>query len=669
MMEIEAKFHVDDAETFLQLQQVSSLLDCNVTYVKTKEITDTYLDTKERAILQNGYACRRRAEDEGVRIALKSLGQVSGAIHHREELELALSEDMPPIEWPHSPVRSTVLEITNQQVLVPLVTLNQSRIVYQIERNGHALAEMSLDSVVLAYKDQVCANYELELELHKESEEAWLARLADHFEQKWHLTPAINSKFERALILIDRIDAGEDLSCLDPTQLESLLPTQHRQVLEHIAANAGEMYRRRAQALLKLDEGKTQVQTSQQVNLSARRVRHWLQVYRQQGLAVFPTNLLQKTQAALSQEITTRIESVTTAPTTSESGNSISVEAAPAADTNADPPKSNAGKTALVGLTPDDPIEEAARKTFWFHFQQMLANEEGTRQGEDIEALHDMRVAVRRMRVALKLFEPHLNAEMLRSFRRGLRRTGRVLGQVRDLDVFAEKTDAYLADKPAAQRPDLSPLMEAWTAAHSEARTAMLTYLDSKRYRRFKNDTTQLLQNEARFGLPHFNAKGEAQPYRLRHMVPILIYQRLAEVRAYDEWVRKPDVPIDRLHRLRIACKGLRYTLEYFAEILPPKHTKIIGKVKYLQDHLGDLQDAAVASDLLRHYLAWGTWAGDVAPPNNPMQSLIAPGVAFYLAERQQEMQTLCETFPEAWQAFNTRKLRQQIANLVTWLK
>lgn len=317
------------------------------------------------------------------------------------------------------------------------------------------------------------------------------------------------------------------------------------------------------------------------------------------------------------------------------------------------------------GLGPDDSMAEAARKTFLFHFQRMLYHEPGTRLGEDIEALHDMRVATRRMRAAFRVFGDYLDLEQMRPFIKGLRRTGRTLGAVRDLDVFWEKTQHYLDELPSGHQVDLEPLRMVWKAQRDEARERMLAYLDGDRYVRFKNRFGEFLQTPGAGALSVLSEKDEPIPHRLRHVVPVAIHQRLAAVRAYDEWVTGPDVPLERLHQLRIAAKGLRYTVEYFREVLGADAKTVIDQIKGLQDYLGDLQDAVVASNLLRDFLTWGTWghvqdAGEkIAFPTEP---IVAPGVASYLAARQMELQHLLDTFPQVWSRFQTPEFAQSVA-------
>ncbi|MBN1873506.1 MAG: CHAD domain-containing protein [Anaerolineae bacterium] len=318
------------------------------------------------------------------------------------------------------------------------------------------------------------------------------------------------------------------------------------------------------------------------------------------------------------------------------------------------------------GLNPDDTMTEAARKIFRYHFQKMLVHEPGTRSGEDIEALHDMRVATRRMRAAFRIFGDYLDMQQMKPYLKGLRRTGRALGVVRDMDVFMEKTQLYLDGLSPKARPDLRPLIQVWELEYAHARAEMAAYLDGKRYQQFKETFGALLDSP--LNEPAHIIEHQAKPYRVRHSVPLSIYRQLAEVRAYEEWVLFPNAPIERYHNLRIAAKRLRYTLEYFREVLVSEVEAAIAAIKILQNYLGDLQDAIVASARIRNVGVWGTWN---APPGaspwitTPIQS---PGVSVYLAARQTETQKLLRGFPVIWQQFQDSDFNQLLAKAISML-
>jgi CHAD domain-containing protein len=315
-------------------------------------------------------------------------------------------------------------------------------------------------------------------------------------------------------------------------------------------------------------------------------------------------------------------------------------------------------------------MSEAGRKTFRFHFRRMLYNEPGTRLGEDIEALHDMRVATRRMRAAFQVFAEYYEPKAVAPYQKGLKRTGRALGAVRDLDVFRERTQAYLDTLPPSQQGGLEDFLSVLELQRETARERMIAYLDGEKYLRFTNQFGQFVETEGMGSLaPTFN--GDApRPYHVWHVAPMAVYQRLANVRAYDEWVTIPDPPVARLHALRIACKRLRYTLEFFREVLGPDTKELIEEVVVLQDHLGDLQDAVVASGILRDFLIWGTWGPSGADSSRPSPAVqvIAPGVAAYLAAKQSDLQYLLDTFPQEWQRLTGPDFSQRVADAVSVL-
>jgi len=314
-------------------------------------------------------------------------------------------------------------------------------------------------------------------------------------------------------------------------------------------------------------------------------------------------------------------------------------------------------------------MPEAARKTLFFHLQRMLFHEPGTRLGQDAEELHDMRVATRRMRAALALFSADLNDQALAPFLKDLRRTGRALGSVRDLDVFREKLQAYTDKLPAGQSGGLEPLLAAWEAQRTLARDALLAYLDGERYASFRAEFGRSLEapeawREA-LGLP----SGEGATRRLRWAVPAVVYERMAEARACAEPLARPGAALADFHRLRIAGKRLRYALEFFEEVLGSETADLIKAMKDLQDHLGNLQDAVVACGLLRDFLTWGTWGQPQGKrPPQPAAPVVAPGVAAYLAFRQAELQHLVDTFAPAWAPVQSpefgAKLRAALAAL-----
>jgi CHAD domain-containing protein len=300
----------------------------------------------------------------------------------------------------------------------------------------------------------------------------------------------------------------------------------------------------------------------------------------------------------------------------------------------------------------------------------MVYHEPGTRLGEDIEALHDMRVATRRMRAAFYVFGTFFDPKILSPHLKGLKRTGRALGAVRDLDVFRTKIEIYLDAEPPSQRGSLDDLLAVLGARREAARERMIAYLDSEKYARFRERFGQFLETGGMGSLPISAEDGGPRPYRVRHVGPMAIYERLAEVRAYDEWVSIPRPPVERLHALRIACKRLRYTMEFFLDVLGPEAKLAIKEVVAMQDHLGDLQDAVVASGILHNLITWGTWDHDVSDthPSGGPEPAALPGAESYLVAKRAEMRHLLDTFPDVWQRINGNEFSRLVAGAVAVL-
>ena len=320
------------------------------------------------------------------------------------------------------------------------------------------------------------------------------------------------------------------------------------------------------------------------------------------------------------------------------------------------------------GIEPDDPMSEAGRKSFRFHYRRMLYNEPGTRLGQDIEALHDMRVATRRMRAAFRVFGPYYEPKAAARYQKGLKRTGRALGPVRDLDVFRAKIQSHLSTLPQSRQHDLDRFLALLETHRDSARDRMNAYLDSEKYARFRDRFGQFVETEGMGSRAIIFDDGEPPPYRVRHVAPVVIYQRLAAVRAYDEWVRIPNPPHERLHSLRIACKRLRYTLEFFREVLGPDTKRLIKSVVVIQDHLGNFQDAVVARALLTDYLERGVWGHETAPGAQPVTPVDGPGVEAYLAAKQAEFEDLLESFPKVWQRVQEEDFSRMVAEAIVGL-
>ena len=309
---------------------------------------------------------------------------------------------------------------------------------------------------------------------------------------------------------------------------------------------------------------------------------------------------------------------------------------------------------------PRDTVVEAARKTLRFHFNRMLRHEAGSIEGTDIRELHDMRVAVRRMRAAVQLFRPYLPKQHAAYLRKDLRRLGRALGPARDYDVMLANLDSYRAATPAQPHDALEPLARRWQEKRERARSALREYLASTRYCALKQRIETFLGPA---GPPAAGAGATLSNLReplVIAEVPALLSSRYEKIVSYGPSL--DGTSIERLHALRIDCKRLRYALEFLREALCVQAADAIKDLKQAQDHLGDMNDAYVASKVLRKL--WEKRQRATDEPVWPPATLEALGA--YLAYCEDRAGTQAQSFADIWQRLTGPEFRERLRVIMT---
>lgn len=440
---------------------------------------------------------------------------------------------------------------------------------------------------------------------------------------------------------------------------ESLLSAEQRLLLEAIKEHGtAPVFRRCAQILLLYDEGQTTRQIAETVQLSSSQVRRRRRQFMTRGVDMFPEQNISEEE--ITEEETTEAPELEPSSSQSQMIELIPESLAPAPYTVKDF-KAEAKSLMNPGVNRDDSLAEAGRKILRYQFAQMLLNEDGTRLGEDIEALHDMRVATRRMRAALDIFCEAFTPKTAKNLLKGLRATGRRLGRVRDQDVFIDNARQYLLTLPEEHRADLNPLIASWEDARQKHRQDMLIHLDSKVYREFKEDLLTFV-NTPGAGV-RSQPEGLFAPNLVCEIAPKLIYGCLGDVRAFEPLL--DTATLEQFHALRIAFKKFRYAVEFFQEVLGAEVKLVITDLKKIQDHLGELNDAQVATLILRDFL--GEW--DNRQQSLPVLERTSPEpIMAYLSAVYARRQQLMDTFRGTWEHFNRPEFRLNLAAAVAAL-
>lgn len=224
-------------------------------------------------------------------------------------------------------------------------------------------------------------------------------------------------------------------------------------------------------------------------------------------------------------------------------------------------------------------------------FAVFLAHEPGTRIGEDSKELHDMRVAARRMRAAIKIFQDFLPVRAMK-LRDELKWVAAALGEVRDLDVQLERLEGWVSAAAPEDKGPLQEVRDVLEQQRAKERKVMLRKLNFRRYANFIESFTSFLRRG-----PSRTSPAARQP--ILDTAPDLVRKPYGKVRKLGDTLTEESSG-ESYHELRKKGKRLRYAVEFLSGIYGDSAKDLIKPLKKLQDVLGDHQDAEVAASQLR---------------------------------------------------------------------
>jgi CHAD domain-containing protein len=277
-----------------------------------------------------------------------------------------------------------------------------------------------------------------------------------------------------------------------------------------------------------------------------------------------------------------------------------------------------------VELTAGMPAAAAMATVMSALLDTLEANVPGTVRDIDTEFLHDLRVAVRRTRAALKLTGQVLPGGARGVFGPEFKWLGDLTTPTRDLDVYLLGLPEMTAGLVGADPGDLEPFGEQLARERARAQRDLARGLRSARFQRLRRDWRVALAEAA--------ATARRKPTAAQLAVGAIAdaHQRVLA----DGSAITAASPATSLHELRKRCKELRYLLEIFASLHPPGAAwRAVKELKGLQDCLGEFQDTDVQRAELR---AFATTM--MAQRQVPAPTLLAMGeISGGLAHRQRQ--------------------------------
>jgi CHAD domain-containing protein len=281
---------------------------------------------------------------------------------------------------------------------------------------------------------------------------------------------------------------------------------------------------------------------------------------------------------------------------------------------------------------------------------------DGVRHGQDIEYIHRMRVASRRLRAAFALFQECLPQDRVKEWRRRIRRITRALGAARDADVqidflqtFLQQMDDSISRCKSGIRRILLRLQQEREDHQQRVERALDRLENSGILSEMEHDLQSRL---ARARLLHLSMQTPLAYAHAREAIT----ERLTELLTFEPYVYQSQ-RMEKLHEMRIAAKRLRYTLEIFMPLYGKQFDKPLKLIKEVQERLGSLHDCDVWVQFLDEFAQEErrrtlNYFGRLRP-----FSALKPGIQYLALDRQHARQQVYNEFVKFWKGVESQNV------------
>lgn len=282
----------------------------------------------------------------------------------------------------------------------------------------------------------------------------------------------------------------------------------------------------------------------------------------------------------------------------------------------------------------------------------------GVKTAQDIEHIHRMRVASRRLRAALPLFVSCIPERKYHQWLLEIQKITRALGDARDTDVqiaFITKIIKKRGGGMQGDRTDVSSSVQ----DKGDVETVLLLQLQKKRSKLQaavvsdleKLEKSGIIEEMRTFFLTQtsgINKRKKSPPFGIPPVAALRISRRLKTLLSYERWVHNMDAVAEH-HAMRIAAKRLRYTIEIYAPLYRLELKKYLSRVKKIQEILGDLHDCDVWIDTVMVMLLKERSTYHVKDSSKNRQVNRVAGYRHFLSEREKERKRLFLRYVRYW--------------------
>lgn len=249
----------------------------------------------------------------------------------------------------------------------------------------------------------------------------------------------------------------------------------------------------------------------------------------------------------------------------------------------------------VKGLSRSTRVRRAARLVLTQRAADTWAHLEAARAGEQETGIHDMRVACKRLREAMRLFAPSYRKGPFRAALSRVDALNDLLGAVRDGDVLVERLRSLDGEVNGPARALLHDLCERLGTERRDNQTQLVAVLDDIATSGFPGELGVLI-DEARHG-PDHDVAGQT----LKRFARLAISVRLSKVILRLEAITGEEDAAG-LHRARVANKHLRYAIEPFLGIFDRRLAQAYHRVVEMHESIGDVHDLDVLRATVADY-------------------------------------------------------------------
>ena len=248
-------------------------------------------------------------------------------------------------------------------------------------------------------------------------------------------------------------------------------------------------------------------------------------------------------------------------------------------------------RRSIPRLNPEMACDTAFRVIARGCLEDLTANHQATCDS-DHTALHEMRVALTRLRAAISFFSPMAVDASATRLKRELKWLNARLGATRDVDVAIERLEATARLQPQAESDD-----RFWAQKSADSHRDLARALRSVRYRRLIKNLSAWIESGP------WSVAGDKQVEK-RRARPIVRYSAWKLAQWHEKLLKKAGrleaMGATKRHRLRLASKRLRYSVEFFADLLKaPSMKASLKHLRKAQQSLGELNDAINSQALM----------------------------------------------------------------------